>query len=46
MASHPLSAENGLAVVITGPPGAGKSVTLPALSDAPVADRVAHAAVD
>jgi hypothetical protein len=34
------------AVVLTGPPGAGKTVTLTALSDALVHDRVAHAAVD
>ena len=34
------------AVVVTGPPGAGKTVTLMALSDALVADGVAHAAVD
>ncbi len=34
------------AVVVTGPPGAGKTATLTALSDALVDDRVAHAAVD
>jgi hypothetical protein len=34
------------AVVVTGPPGSGKTVTLTALSDALVKDRVAHAAVD
>ena len=34
------------AVVLTGPPGAGKTVTLTALSDALVEDRVHHAAVD
>jgi hypothetical protein len=34
------------AVVLTGPPGAGKTVTLTALSDALVNDRVAHSAVD
>lgn len=34
------------AVVLTGPPGAGKTVTLSALSDALVADEIAHAAVD
>ena len=34
------------AVVLTGPPGSGKTVTLTALSDALVKDRVAHAAVD
>ena len=34
------------AVVVTGPPGSGKTVTLEALSDALVKDRVAHAAVD
>jgi hypothetical protein len=34
------------AVVLTGPPGAGKTVTLTALSDALVKDRVAHSAVD
>ena len=33
-------------VVVTGPPGSGKTVTLTALSDALVKDRVAHAAVD
>jgi hypothetical protein len=35
-----------LAVIVTGPPGAGKTVTLTALSDALVDDGVAHAAVD
>lgn len=34
------------AVIVTGPPGAGKTVTLTALSDALVKDQVAHAAVD
>jgi hypothetical protein len=34
------------AVVLTGPPGAGKTVTLTALSDALVKDGVAHSAVD
>jgi hypothetical protein len=34
------------AVVLTGPPGAGKTVALTALSDALVADHVEHAAVD
>jgi hypothetical protein len=34
------------AVVVTGPPGAGKTATLMALSDALVDDGVAHAAVD
>jgi broad-specificity NMP kinase len=34
------------AVVLTGPPGAGKTVCLTALSDALVAHGVAHAAVD
>jgi hypothetical protein len=34
------------AVVLTGPPGAGKTVALTALSDALVKDEVAHAAVD
>ena len=34
------------AVIVTGPPGAGKTVTLTALSDALDADGVAHAAVD
>jgi broad-specificity NMP kinase len=34
------------AVVVTGPPGSGKTVTLTALSDALVRDGVAHAAVD
>jgi hypothetical protein len=34
------------AVVVTGPPGAGKTVTLTALSDALVEDQVPHAAVD
>jgi adenylylsulfate kinase-like enzyme len=34
------------AVVVTGLPGAGKTATLTALSDALVADHVAHAAVD
>ena len=34
------------AVVLTGPPGAGKTVALTALSDALVKDQVAHAAVD
>ena len=34
------------AVVLTGPPGAGKTVTLTALSDALVEDGVAHSAVD
>ncbi len=33
-------------VVVTGPPGAGKTVALTALSDALVKDQVAHAAVD
>ncbi len=33
-------------VIVTGPPGSGKTVTLTALSDALVKDRVAHAAVD
>jgi hypothetical protein len=33
-------------VLLTGPPGAGKTVALTALSDALVADRVQHAAVD
>ena len=33
-------------VVLTGPPGAGKTVTLLALSDALVKDGVAHSAVD
>jgi hypothetical protein len=34
------------AVVVTGAPGAGKTVTLTALSDALADDEVAHAAVD
>ena len=34
------------AVLLTGPPGAGKTVTLTALSDALVNDGVAHSAVD
>ena len=34
------------AVVVTGPPGAGKTVCLTALSDALVEDEIAHAAVD
>ncbi len=34
------------AVVLTGPPGAGKTAALTAMSDALVEDRVAHAAVD
>jgi hypothetical protein len=34
------------AVVVTGPPGAGKTATLTALSDALVKDGVAHSAVD
>jgi hypothetical protein len=34
------------AVVVTGPPGSGKTVTLTALSDALVKDEVPHAAVD
>jgi hypothetical protein len=34
------------AVVLTGPPGAGKTVTLTGLSDALVKDGVAHSAVD
>jgi hypothetical protein len=34
------------AVIVTGPPGAGKTVVLTALSDALVADEVEHAAVD
>jgi hypothetical protein len=34
------------AVVLTGPPGAGKTVALTALSDALVGDQVEHAAVD
>jgi broad-specificity NMP kinase len=34
------------AVLLTGPPGAGKTVTLTALSDALVEDGVAHSAVD
>jgi hypothetical protein len=33
-------------VVLTGPPGAGKTVALTALSDALIADEVQHAAVD
>jgi hypothetical protein len=33
-------------VLLTGPPGAGKTVALTALSDALVADKVEHAAVD
>ena len=33
-------------VLLTGPPGAGKTVALTALSDALVADQVEHAAVD
>jgi chloramphenicol 3-O-phosphotransferase len=33
-------------VVITGPPGAGKTTALTALSDALIDDRIAHAAVD
>lgn len=33
-------------VVLTGPPGAGKTVTLAALSDALIDDGVAHSAVD
>ncbi len=33
-------------VLLTGPPGAGKTAALTALSDALVADRVEHAAVD
>jgi hypothetical protein len=33
-------------VVLTGPPGAGKTVTLTALSDALVKDRMPHSAVD
>ena len=34
------------AVIVTGPPGAGKTVTLTALSGALAGDEVAHAAVD
>jgi len=34
------------AVGLTGPPGAGKTVALTALSDALVGDQVEHAAVD
>ncbi len=34
------------AILITGPPGAGKTATLIALSDALADDEVAHAAVD
>jgi hypothetical protein len=34
------------AVVVTGPPGAGKTVVLVALSDTLVVDGIAHAAVD
>lgn len=34
------------AVLLTGPPGAGKTATLTALSDALVDDEIAHAAVD
>jgi Ni2+-binding GTPase involved in maturation of urease and hydrogenase len=34
------------AVVVTGPPGSGKTVTLTALRDVLIKDRVAHAAVD
>jgi energy-coupling factor transporter ATP-binding protein EcfA2 len=34
------------AVVLTGPPGAGKTTCLTALSDALVDDRIAHATVD
>ena len=33
-------------ILLTGPPGAGKTVALTALSDALVKDKVAHAAVD
>jgi hypothetical protein len=33
-------------VVVTGPPASGKTVTLTALSDALVEDRLSHAAVD
>ena len=34
------------AVLVTGPPGAGKTVVLTALSDALVSDEVAHATID
>ena len=34
------------ALVLTGPPGAGKSVVLEALSDALVDDDIAHATVE
>ena len=34
------------AVVVTGPPGVGKTVCLTALSDVLVEDEIAHAAVD
>jgi broad-specificity NMP kinase len=34
------------AVVVTGPPGAGKTACLTALTDALVDDRIAHAAID
>lgn len=34
------------AVVVTGPPGAGKTVSLTALSDALTDDQIAHAAID
>jgi broad-specificity NMP kinase len=34
------------AVVVTGPPGAGKTTTLVALSDALVRDEIAHAVID
>jgi broad-specificity NMP kinase len=34
------------AVIVTGPPGAGKTVCLMALADALVVDEIAHAAID
>jgi broad-specificity NMP kinase len=34
------------AVVVTGPPGAGKSVVLMALADALIDDRISHATID
>ena len=34
------------AVVVTGPPGAGKTACLTALTDALVDDKIAHASLD
>src|SRR4051794_38646411 len=46
MSKHRCETRFVFVVIVTGPPGSGKTVTLTALSDALVKDRVAHAAVD